>query len=298
MNERNEDPTTAHRTEGFPKQEQDQPGHTDESMPEPDHGESTYRGTGKLTGKRALVTGGDSGIGRAVAIAFAREGADVAISYLAEEQEDAEETGRLVEEAGRKAVLLPGDIQQEEHSVSLVRDTVDQLGGIDILVLNASGGMESSLGEDYANVLNRDAQVAMLEAAAEVMPSGSQVVFVTSHQAHFIDSVPTMDAYVPVARSKRAGEVALRERIPGAGTASTAGVAVEVGEKQAAVDLDIIVEYGASIVDLAKAVRRNVIGQVERMTGLEVIEVNIAVNDIHLPEDDDESESGTGSRVE
>jgi uncharacterized alkaline shock family protein YloU len=91
---------------------------------------------------------------------------------------------------------------------------------------------------------------------------------------------------------------ALRERIPGAGTASTAGVAVEVGEKQAAVDLDIIVEYGASIVDLAKAVRRNVIGQVERMTGLEVIEVNIAVNDIHLPEDDDESESGTGSRVE
>ncbi|MFJ6676477.1 Asp23/Gls24 family envelope stress response protein [Actinosynnema sp. NPDC091369] len=91
---------------------------------------------------------------------------------------------------------------------------------------------------------------------------------------------------------------AIRERIPGAGTASTAGVAVEVGEKQAAVDLDIIVEYGASIVDLARAVRRNVIGQVERMTGLEVIEVNIAVNDIHLPEDDDEPESGTGSRVE
>ncbi|MEV8440184.1 Asp23/Gls24 family envelope stress response protein [Actinosynnema sp. NPDC051121] len=91
---------------------------------------------------------------------------------------------------------------------------------------------------------------------------------------------------------------ALRERIPGAGTASTAGVAVEVGEKQAAVDLDIIVEYGASIVDLARAVRRNVIGQVERMTGLEVIEVNIAVNDIHLPEDDEESGPATGSRVE
>ncbi|MFE2751926.1 Asp23/Gls24 family envelope stress response protein [Actinosynnema sp. NPDC059335] len=91
---------------------------------------------------------------------------------------------------------------------------------------------------------------------------------------------------------------ALRERIPGAGTASTAGVAVEVGEKQAAVDLDIIVEYGASIVDLARAVRRNVIGQVERMTGLEVIEVNIAVNDIHLPEDDEENQPTTGSRVE
>lgn len=91
---------------------------------------------------------------------------------------------------------------------------------------------------------------------------------------------------------------ALRERIPGAGTASTAGVAVEVGEKQAAVDLDIIVEYGASIVDLARAVRRNVIGQVERMTGLEVIEVNIAVNDIHLPEDDEENQPSAGSRVE
>ena len=91
---------------------------------------------------------------------------------------------------------------------------------------------------------------------------------------------------------------ALRERIPGAGTVNTAGVAVEVGEKQAAVDLDIIVEYGASIVDLARAVRRNVIGQVERMTGLEVIEVNIAVNDIHLPEEDEETAPTTGSRVE
>ncbi|MER5261631.1 Asp23/Gls24 family envelope stress response protein [Actinosynnema sp. NPDC002837] len=91
---------------------------------------------------------------------------------------------------------------------------------------------------------------------------------------------------------------ALRERIPGAGTVNTAGVAVEVGEKQAAVDLDIIVEYGVSIVDLARAVRRNVIGQVERMTGLEVIEVNIAVNDIHLPEEDEETTPTTGSRVE
>ncbi|ROP37401.1 Asp23/Gls24 family envelope stress response protein [Saccharothrix texasensis] len=90
---------------------------------------------------------------------------------------------------------------------------------------------------------------------------------------------------------------ALRERIPGAGTADTAGVAVEVGERQAAVDLDIVVEYGASIVDLARAVRRNVIGSVERITGLEVIEVNIAVNDIHLPDDDEET-GPTGSRVE
>src|SRR5690554_4567121 len=137
QSDKDEDPTTAHHPDGFPRQEQDQPGLLDETTPEPDHGESSYRGNGKLTDKRALITGGDSGIGRAVAIAFAREGADVAISYLAEEQEDAEETARWVEDAGRKAVLLPGDIHQEEHSVSLVRDNVDQLGGIDILVLDA-----------------------------------------------------------------------------------------------------------------------------------------------------------------
>lgn len=91
---------------------------------------------------------------------------------------------------------------------------------------------------------------------------------------------------------------ALRERIPGAGTANTAGVAVEVGEKQAAIDLDIVVEYGAAIVDLARAVRRNVITSVERITGLEVIEVNIAVNDIHLPEEDGEERPASQSRVE
>src|SRR5690554_4170204 len=137
MNDRNEDPTTQHRTEGFPKQEQDQPGHTNEATPEPDHGEETYRGHDKLSGKRALITGGDSGIGRAVAIAFAREGADVAISYLSEEQEDAEETARLVEDAGQQALLLPGDIQREDHCKAIVADTVAKLGGIDVLVLNA-----------------------------------------------------------------------------------------------------------------------------------------------------------------
>src|ERR1700733_2459706 len=98
----------------FPSQHQPMPGHTAAMQPKPDHGEETYRGSGKLTGKKAVITGGDSGIGRAVAIAFAREGADILISYLNEEK-DANETKRLVEEAGRKASLIPGDIQSAAH---------------------------------------------------------------------------------------------------------------------------------------------------------------------------------------
>ena len=112
-------------------------------------------------------------------------------------------------------------------------------------------------------------------------------MFVTSHQAHFIDEVETLDAYEPVARSKRAGEDALRERIPGSSQATGQGVSVEVGEKQAAIDLDIVTEYGVAIAEVARAVRRNVISALERMTGLEVVEVNISVDDVHLPSEDD-----------
>lgn len=122
---------------GFPQQQQTPPGLTSEMTPLPDHGEETYEGSGKLTGLRALITGGDSGIGRAVAIAYAREGADVAISYMPEEQSDAEETKRWIEKAGRKAVLLPGDIREESVSRGIVTTTVEELGGLDILVNNA-----------------------------------------------------------------------------------------------------------------------------------------------------------------
>src|SRR3954451_7058444 len=103
----------------FPNQEQSVPGTEAEMTPKADHGETSYKGSGKLTGRKAIITGGDSGIGRAVAIAFAREGADVLISYL-NEHEDAKETARFVEEAGRKAVLMPGDIQQEEHCKQII----------------------------------------------------------------------------------------------------------------------------------------------------------------------------------
>ncbi len=121
----------------FPKQQQPMPGLTARMDPVPDHGETSYKGPGRLTGKRAIITGGDSGIGRAVALAFAREGADVLVSYLSED-EDAQETKRLVEEAGRKIVLVAGDMQEAAHCRKIVDTAVAELGGIDILVNNAA----------------------------------------------------------------------------------------------------------------------------------------------------------------
>lgn len=122
---------------GFPPQQQEPPGLTGAMEPVPDHGEETYVGSGRLAGLRTLVTGGDSGIGRAVAIAFAREGADVAIGYLESEEEDARDTASWVEKAGQRAVLVPGDLVDRETCRRVVAETVDGLGGLDVLVNNA-----------------------------------------------------------------------------------------------------------------------------------------------------------------
>ncbi|EJZ19090.1 oxidoreductase, partial [Rhizobium sp. Pop5] len=128
---------TNYPTPPFPSQKQPMPGFTAQMDPVPDHGEESYRGADRLKGKRAIITGGDSGIGRAVAIAYAREGADLVISYL-DEDEDADETKRLVERAGRKAVLVSGDIQDPAQCRQIVETAVKELGGIDILVNNAA----------------------------------------------------------------------------------------------------------------------------------------------------------------
>ena len=128
---------TSHPKPPFPKQRQSMPGTTAKMQPVPDHGEKTYKGSGRLTGKKAIITGGDSGIGRAVAIAYAREGADLLISYLSEHA-DAEETKHQVEGAGRKAVLMSGDIQEPAHCRRVVERAVSELGGLDILVNNAA----------------------------------------------------------------------------------------------------------------------------------------------------------------
>jgi len=141
------DPREKYAKPPFPHQQQPDPGFTYRMDPVPDHGEETYVGHGRLAGRKAIVTGADSGIGRAVAIAFAREGADVALGYLPVEQEDAEDTARIVSEAGVKAVLVPGDISVEEESIELVAKAVAGLGGLDTLVFVA-GDMETVNGID------------------------------------------------------------------------------------------------------------------------------------------------------
>ncbi len=157
-----------------------------------DHGETSYKGSGKLTGRKAIITGGDSGIGRAVAIAFAREGADVLIAYLStEEDEDAQETARYVEEAGRKAVLVSGDIREEAHCQQLVQRAVDELGGLDILVNNAAYQMaQQSLQDITEEQLDRTfrtnifSMFYLCKAAEKHLKPGSTVVNTTSINAY------------------------------------------------------------------------------------------------------------------
>jgi NAD(P)-dependent dehydrogenase (short-subunit alcohol dehydrogenase family) len=132
-----EDPRRQEVRQPFPAQQQEPPGRENEMRPRPDHGEKSYRGSGRLQGRKAIVTGGDSGIGRAVALAFAREGADVAIAYLDEEEDDARETVRLVQEAKRRALAIPGDLRDPAYCQALATRAARELGGIDILVNNA-----------------------------------------------------------------------------------------------------------------------------------------------------------------
>jgi 3-oxoacyl-[acyl-carrier protein] reductase len=168
---------------------------------------------GALDGKAAIVTGSSRGVGAAVAELLAAEGAGVVVNYR-QKAPRANKVVAGIEAAGGRAVAVGADLTSPEGAQYLVDAATGNFGGLDLLVLNASGGMESGLGEDYAMRLNRDAQVNMLKAAAAVLPAGSRVVFVTSHQAHFINTVPTMPEYEPVARSKRAGEDALRAELP------------------------------------------------------------------------------------
>ncbi|WP_394940853.1 SDR family oxidoreductase [Psychromicrobium sp. YIM B11713] len=166
-----------------------------------------------LKGKTAIITGSSRGIGADVAKFLAAEGASVVVNYR-QKAPRATKVVAEIEAAGGKAIAVGADLTTADGVQALVDAAVSTFGSLDVLVLNASGGMETSMGEDYALRLNRDAQVSMLKAASAVLPAGSRVVFVTSHQAHFINTVATMDAYEPVARSKRAGEDALRELIP------------------------------------------------------------------------------------
>ncbi|CAN5137290.1 SDR family oxidoreductase [soil metagenome] len=169
---------------------------------------------GSLAGKRAFVTGSSRGIGADTATYLAAAGATVAINYRNKEAR-ALKVVAAIEAAGGEAIALGGDLTDPDAVASIFGTLREQWGGLDILVLNASGGMESGMGEDYAMRLNRDAQVNVLEGALPLLRDGGRVVFVTSHQAHFVhEATETMPEYQAVALSKRAGEDALRERIP------------------------------------------------------------------------------------
>jgi NAD(P)-dependent dehydrogenase (short-subunit alcohol dehydrogenase family) len=168
---------------------------------------------GSLAGRTALVTGSSRGIGAATVALLAGAGADVVVNYRAKAPR-AEKVVAAAKEQGVDAIAVQADLTDPASLEAMFAEAADRFGGLDILVMNASGGMESGMGEDYAMRLNRDAQVALLEAALPVLRDGARVVFVTSHQAHFIRTTPTMPEYEPVALSKRAGEDALRERIP------------------------------------------------------------------------------------
>lgn len=190
---------TDHPKPPFPKQQQSMPGVTDRMDPRPDHGEETYRGSGRLAGKRAIITGGDSGIGRAVAIAYAREGADLLISYL-DEDDDAAESKRWVEKEGRKAVLVPGDIQSAAHCRGIVDTAVAELGGIDILVNNAAHQATfDDIGEisdeewELTFKVNIHAMFYLTKAAVPHMPPGSTIINTASVNSDMPN--PTLLAY-------------------------------------------------------------------------------------------------------
>jgi 3-oxoacyl-[acyl-carrier protein] reductase len=168
---------------------------------------------GQLDQKSIIVTGSSRGVGADTAKILAGEGASVVVNYR-QKAPRANKVVKAIEEAGGRAVAVGGDITDHDDVEALVAAAVQNFGTLDVLVLNASGGMESDLGEDYALKLNRDAQLDLLRTAAQAMQPGSRVVFVTSHQAHFIHDVETMPEYEAVARSKRAGEDALVAEIP------------------------------------------------------------------------------------
>jgi NAD(P)-dependent dehydrogenase (short-subunit alcohol dehydrogenase family) len=186
-------------TAQIPAQTQEWPGRTDEMTPAPDHGEQSWKSRDRLVGKRALVTGGDSGIGRATAIAFAKEGADVAISYLPQEQHDAEQTQKEVQAVGKTCALLPADLRMQDEARVLVDQAVEALGGLDTLVSNAAYQMAQPDLEAFPDGqlertfhTNVFATFWLVQAAAPKMPKGSSITITTSIQA-FSPSEPLLD---------------------------------------------------------------------------------------------------------
>ncbi|CUH31244.1 putative oxidoreductase YghA [Jannaschia seosinensis] len=185
------DPRTLYSQPPFSQQEQSEPGLAQDMKPLPDHGEESYKGSGRLEGRRALITGGDSGIGRAVAIAYAREGAEVCINYLPTEEPDADQVSTLLKDERRTLHRMPGDVSEEKVARKLVTDAADKMGGLDILVINAGKQVTqpdvtriSSEQFDQTMKVNVYAMFWMTQEALEIMPPGGSIINVTSIQGY------------------------------------------------------------------------------------------------------------------
>jgi NAD(P)-dependent dehydrogenase (short-subunit alcohol dehydrogenase family) len=208
-----QDPTEQHAAPGSGDKTIEHPGRTADMDVTPDHGEQTYRGSSRLEGKKTIITGGDSGIGRAVAIAFAREGADVLINYLESEEQDAQETARWVTEAGRKAITVPGDLRSEEQCRAVVDRAVQEFGQIDVLVSNAAyqmsqdGGIDDITSEQFDRVMKTNvyAMFWLAKAAVPHMKAGASFITTSSVQAfspspHLLDYATSKAAIVNFTR--------------------------------------------------------------------------------------------------
>lgn len=213
----NKDPRTKFHHDGFNRQKQEYPGVQEEMDFVPDCGEESYKGSGKLEGLKALISGGDSGIGRAAAIAYAREGADVAITFLEDEMEDAEEVKQLIEDAGQNAYLIPGDLRDEQFARDVVTQAVEKLGALDILVLNAGMQQWQPELQDYTLeqltdtfTVNVFAQIFMMQEAEQHMKPGGSIILTTSIQAFdptdlLMDYAMTKSAQVSLIKSLMPG---------------------------------------------------------------------------------------------
>jgi NAD(P)-dependent dehydrogenase (short-subunit alcohol dehydrogenase family) len=246
-------PATKYPQPPFEKQPQEVPGLASKMLPVPDHGEESYKGSGKLTGRKALITGGDSGIGRAAAIAYAREGADVVINYLPQEQSDADEVIALITAAGRKGYGIAGDITSEDFCKSLVAQSAEKLGGIDILINNAGHQQAvdslldlTSEGFDATIKTNIYAPFWITKAALPHLPAGAVIIATTSVQAYdpsenLFDYAQTKAANVAYVKSlaKQLGPKGIRVNGVAPGPVWTP-LQTSGGQPQ-----DAIVEFGA-----------------------------------------------------
>ncbi|MBC2302253.1 SDR family oxidoreductase [Listeria welshimeri] len=248
----NENPLNKYYAGKFEKQRQEYPGLESEMTPVPDTGESSYKGANKLTGKKAFVTGGDSGIGRAVVIAYAREGADVAINYHPDEEKDAQEVKTIVEDAGCKCVLLPGDLRKEGFAKEVVKKAYNELGGLDILVLNA-GLQQYQLdiqklpAEQLRDTfeVNVFSVVFAIQEALNYLKAGASIILTSSIQgvkpsAHLVDYAMTKSSLISLTKSLAAqlGEKGIRINAVAPGPIWTA-LQISGGQPQ-----DSIPEFG------------------------------------------------------